>query len=72
MVMATPGVTGTLKHGMTKSQITTEMASIVSNNTTALETGKSIIGSRSSGSVAGAAQALANQTGGNILGFTYE
>lgn len=68
-----PGVTGvTMGAGKTKSQITTEMASIVSSNTTALETGKSIISSRSSASVAGAAQALANQTGGNILGFTYE
>lgn len=41
-------------------------------NASALEVGKSIISSRNASSTAAAAQALANQTGGNIMGFTYE
>lgn len=35
-------------------------------------TGSAINASRNSASVASIAQALANQTGGNIMGFTYE
>lgn len=38
----------------------------------ALATGKSIISGRNAGETASAAQALANQTGGNTMGFTYE
>lgn len=48
-------------------------AQIVAQNTQALETGKEIISSRNNVvGTAAATQALANQTGGNIMGFTYE
>lgn len=43
----------------------------VVTNTNYLSTGRQILSNRTS-SVAAQAQALANQTGGNILGFTYE
>lgn len=42
----------------------------VVTNTNYLNTGRQVLANRTS--VAAQAQALANQTGGNILGFTYE
>lgn len=70
--ISTPGVTGSMKQGKTKSQIDIEMGQLMSSNATTLETGKSIISGRNTGNIAASAQALANQTGGNIMGFTYE
>lgn len=73
MVMATVGVSGIKgAKSRTMSSLSTEMANIVSQNTATLEAGTKINSARSAASVAGAAQALANQTGGNIMGFTYE
>jgi hypothetical protein len=74
MVMAIPGVTGTTTGaGKTKQQIDVEYGKISASNAKALATGKEINASRNSGAaIAASAQALANQTGGNILGFTYE
>lgn len=69
MAVATSGMSGA---GLTRTQAEVQMADIITQNTNALASGTKINSARSSASVAGATQALANQTGGNILGFTYE
>lgn len=68
------GGTGvTLKAGKTQGQLTKEIANTMSQNSAILRTGHEINASRNSAaSVASTVQALANQTGGNIMGFTYE
>lgn len=68
------GGTGiTLKAGKTQGQLTKEMANRMAQNSAILRTGQETNASRNSAaSVAATAQALANQTGGNIMGFTYE
>lgn len=56
-----------------KGSLGTQLNEMYASGAKALETGKSMISARNSGaSVAATAQALANQTGGNIMGFTYE
>lgn len=72
MTMATVGISGiNIPKSRTMSSLSSQMADIVSKNSDALSAGNKINSARSA-SVAGAAQALANQTGGNIMGFTYE
>lgn len=72
MVMAVAGgVTGNIRAGKSYTQATSDVASFAATNAMTMSTAHSINASRSA-SVAGAAQALANQTGGNIMGFTYE
>ena len=68
------GGTGiTLNAGKTQGQLTKEMANRMAQNSAILRTGQETNASRNSAtSVAATAQALANQTGGNIMGFTYE
>ena len=62
------GGTGTLKAARTMNSYS-DFTDMVNNASVNL----SAISSRSTtGSVAAKAQALVNQTGGNILGFTYE
>ena len=70
----TAGATGaSMGGGLSWTQATTNMANIVSANTASLSAGNKINASRGSAvALAGSSQALANQTGGNIMGFTYE
>lgn len=73
MVMATVGVSGaSMGNGKVVSPLEYEQ-SIITGNKKALQAGKEINAARNSGAtIAATTQALANQTGGNILGFTYE
>ena len=68
------GVTGaSMGGGTTWTQATIDMANRISANTATLAAGNKINASRgSAAALAGSSQALANQTGGNIMGFTYE
>lgn len=70
--IATVGTGGKLSHGKSKSTLEKEWNELIVSNTQTLQAGKSIISGRNAGETASAAQALANQTGGNIMGFTYE
>lgn len=72
MPMSMPTLPGIqIPKSRTMSSLSSQMADIVSKNSDALAAGNKINTARGA-SVAGAAQALANQTGGNIMGFTYE
>lgn len=72
MPMATVGISGiNIPKSRTMSSLSSQMADIMSKNSDALAAGNKINTARGA-SIAGAAQALANQTGGNIMGFTYE
>lgn len=65
--------TANIKPGKTKSQLDKEMGVLVTSNADLLQKGQSINASRnSSAAVAAATTALSNQTGGNVMGFTYE
>lgn len=69
----TVGPTGaSLGGGMGYTQILTEMGAKAAQGAKTLEAGQKINASRGSGAIASQTQALANQTGGNIMGFTYE
>lgn len=65
------GLAGAQKLG--KGSLGKQLNEVYASGAKALEAGKSMISAHNSGAnVAAAAQALANQTGGNIMGFTYE
>lgn len=68
------GVSGaSLGGGKTYTQLYTDWANRMAQGAETLAAGQKINASRNSAaSLAGASQALANQTGGNIMGFTYE
>lgn len=64
---STMGVSGVRPSGIASYA---ERANTLSNNMAALTAASSSRGSAIA--LAGSSQALANQTGGNIMGFTYE
>lgn len=68
------GVTGaSIGGGASYTQAIIDTAKIVADNTNTLAAGAKINASRGSATMlASSSQALANQTGGNIMGFTYE
>ena len=71
--IATAGPTGaSFGGGMGYTQILTNIAERATQGAKTLEAGQKINASRGSGAIASQTQALANQTGGNIMGFTYE
>lgn len=64
---------GTTGAGKTKHELEMDYAQTVAKNADLLQKGQSINASRnSSAAVAAATTALSNQTGGNVMGFTYE
>lgn len=66
-------VLSTPKVGMSKTKLDTSIYNAAASGSKALQIGQSINASRNSAtSVASSVAALANQTGGNIMGFTYE
>lgn len=59
--------------GVSKTKLDMSVYNTAANNASLLEKGQSINASRNSAtSVASSVAALSNQTGGNIMGFTYE
>lgn len=68
------GVSGaSMGGGIGYTELVTRVADRMAQGSATLAAGQKINASRNSGAaLAGSSQALANQTGGNILGFTYE